>query len=192
MKRSGFSLIMVLIILMVGSAFIFAALYMVENFHSSSSKSVRRMELYSLAMSELEAAKGWLGQEAAAKPYPVGKYNDNYVPTWDERPNDGVPFDSLVVLKNGSPVVRDVTSGVLSSRTVIYDLVYKSNLGHVKGLPQGEQGKSHKVEEGDSEKEANYYGNNELDRLVYLIRTTVSDDQGRSITLEQKVAKTRK
>ncbi|WP_159448164.1 hypothetical protein [Dethiosulfovibrio salsuginis] len=180
---------MVLIVLMVGSAFVFTALYMVENFHSSSSRSVRRMELYSLAMSELEGAKGWLGQETESKPYPVGKYNDKYVPAWDEKPADGVPFDSLVVLKNGSPVVRDRTSGIFTSRTVIYDLVYKSNLGYVKVVPQGEEGVFYGDVGGESEKEENYKGEEISNLLVYLIRTTVSDDQGRSITLEQRILK---
>lgn len=189
MRRSGFSLIMVLIVLMVGSAFVFTALYMVENFHSSSSRSVRRMELYSLAMSELEGAKGWLGQETESKPYPLGEYNDKYVSAWDEKPADDVPFDSLVALENGIPMVRDRISGIFTSRTVIYDLVYKSNLGYVKGVPQGEEGVSHKVFEGESESEVNYYGSQGPERLVYLIRTTVSDDQGRSVTLEQTVSR---
>ncbi len=189
MRRSGFSLIMVLIVLMVGSAFVFTALYMVENFHSSSSRSVRRMELYSLAMSELEGAKGWLGQETGAKPYPVGKYNDEYVPAWDEKPTDGVPFDSLVALENGNPMFRDRTSGIFTSRTVIYDLVYKSNLAYVKGLPQGEEGVFYGDVDGESGKEENYKGEESSNLLVYLIRTTVSDDLGRSITLEQRIPK---
>lgn len=191
MRRSGFSLIMVLIVLMMGSIFVSTALYLVENFHSSSSKSVRRMELYSMAMSELESAKAKLDLELMGRPYPLGKYSNGNVPSWDEISNDGIPFDALVARKGGaagSAMVYDRTAGNLTAKTIIYDLVYpNSSLGNQDGLPPRRSGKLHISPEGSSEAEDNYDGSENRDLLIYLVRTNVMDHEGRSITVEQTV-----
>ncbi|MCF4150386.1 hypothetical protein L2W58_01015 [Dethiosulfovibrio sp. F2B] len=189
MRRSGFSLVLVLIVLTVGSAFVFASLYIVENFHRSSSRSIRRMEMYSMAVSEIEHMKAWLTLELEDKPFPLMKYHGGYFSSWDEDPDDGVSFDVLLARVDDFPMIRDGSTGNLTSKTAVYDLVYRdSGLAYIAGLPPRRSGELHVASEGESEKEENYGGNVE-GLSVYLVRTTVRDDQGFHITLEQTVEK---
>ncbi|EFC92293.1 hypothetical protein Dpep_2271 [Dethiosulfovibrio peptidovorans DSM 11002] len=187
MRRAGFSLVLVLIVLTVGSAFVFTAFYLVENFHMNSSMSIRRMKLYSMAVSEMESMKAWLETELEESPFPLMKYHGVYFASWDEDPDDEMPFDVLIARVGGSAMVRDRSANGLNARTIVYDLVYKNNgLGYQNGLPSRRSSKLDSSSEGMSEREENY-GQSGEELLIYLVRTTVKDDQGGSITLEQTV-----
>ncbi|PIE54977.1 MAG: hypothetical protein CSA35_03700 [Dethiosulfovibrio peptidovorans] len=186
MRRPGLALPMVLVLLLVGSALVGTAFYLVDLRSSSTIRELRRMDAYSLGLSEIERMVARLNTELDAGRVPRNKEGDGFVSQWDDT-SDDVPFDVLAARISGDMAVTRTNSQKNSALTVLYDLVYRHNgLTPLPNIPPQYQDLTQPQPPGFSVVAQNQAQLGQR-RLTYMVRTRVDDGEGHVVTLEQVI-----
>lgn len=188
--RSGFSLVLVLVILLMASVFISVSFYLVENYTSVSFKQTIRLDTYNLAISGLEKMKAELEDQLNQGNLPVAKSSVNgWVSSSDL--NGTYDFDGLIAATSDWEGSFSGDISGYSVQALVYDLTYKTNdIEYSEGIPPQYESTVTNDSEGTSEKEENYDGSGGTKILSYMIRCTVTDKEGRSKTVEQVIRRT--
>jgi len=145
-KRHAIALPLVLVIVLVGGAFVAAAFYITENYYSSSKQTVTSTRLYNAAVSGIEEGKGWIYE----------KMKSGHIPRWTDKDGDGMlssadkpagatyTYEALVakVSSTDEGVFDMTTEDGIKLHIVVYDLAYephsdllKDDYDYEKGFP---------------------------------------------------------
>jgi hypothetical protein len=190
-NRRAIALPLVLVVLLVGGAFVAAALYMTENYYSSARQMVTGTRLYNAAVSGIEIGKAWIYENVKS-----GK-----IPHWEDKDGDGIlsyVYEALLA-KIGmadSGVFEEITEDGIKLHIVVYDLVYEPDpdLNYERGFPPRIRPQVDDISAvtGPSYPSANRVGSGvertmeEGDMAIYLIRC-IATYKDRTITVEQAV-----